>query len=193
VNDDIDPVRRLRPDRLQSPEPNDPKLLAEERNKLMSMIEEKDPAPTRWPAMYPRIAYEDEVAAIEYLERVFGFHERREARMEADPGQGWGVLAWLELGDGVVMVGRAGAEHHDISSPRAIGGRNTCMINVYVDDVDAHYERAMAEGAQVVMEINDAFYGFRRYEALDLEGHKWHFVESLETVRRRRGEGDSEA
>jgi uncharacterized glyoxalase superfamily protein PhnB len=47
------------------------------------------------------------VAALEYLTRVFQFVERREARMDGDDDKGWGMLAWLEFGDGVVMIGRA--------------------------------------------------------------------------------------
>ena len=191
MTDEIDPLRELRPDRLQHADPNDPWVLAEERERLMSMIEQRETAPPnepRWPAMYPRLGYDDEVAALEFLTRVFGFRERREARM--GPGDEWGMLAWLELGDGVVMIGRGGEGAHEIFSPRATGGRVTCMINVHVDDIDAHYERAVAEGAEIAMEINDAFYGYRRSEARDLVGHKWHFAEPLTSVRRRRGEDD---
>jgi uncharacterized glyoxalase superfamily protein PhnB len=104
-----------------------------------------------------------------------------------DGDEKWGMLAWLELGDGVVMIGRTEQDVHQISSPRQTGGRITCMINVHVDDIDAHYERAMAEGAEITMEINDAFYGFRRYEALDPEGNRWHFTEPLSSVEQRRG------
>jgi uncharacterized glyoxalase superfamily protein PhnB len=191
VTDEIDPLRELRPDRLQPADPNDPWVLAEERERLMSIIEEREAAPAtepRWPAMYPRLGYDDERAAIDYLTRVFGFRERREARMEPPADEDWGVLAWLELGDGVVMIGRAGEDAHEIFSPRSTGGKVTCMINVHVDDIDAHYQRAVAEGADIAMEINDAFYGYRRYEARDLEGHKWHFAEPLANVRRRRDE-----
>src|SRR3954468_16884782 len=97
-SDPLDSLRHLRPDRLQENEPNDPWILAEERDRLMSMIEQTDvqPKPT-WhsPAIYPRLGYEDERAAIEYLTRVFGFRERVEAGMENDDN----VLAWLEHGD----------------------------------------------------------------------------------------------
>jgi uncharacterized glyoxalase superfamily protein PhnB len=186
VTDEIDPVRRLRPDRVQPTGRNDPWLLAEERNRLMSRIEQTDSeGRPKWPAMYPRISYLDELAAIEFLTRAFGFRERREARMEGDPDKGWGVLAWLELGDGVVMVGRVEKEVHQISSPAEIDGHFTCMIQVSVDDIDAHYERARAEGADITMEIEDAFYGYRRYEARDLEGHKWHFNEPLADIEQR--------
>ena len=179
-------VSTLPPDRLQPAEPNDPFTLADEKERLMSTIEQREATWKRYPAMYPRLAYEDEWTAVEWLVRVFGFTERREARMESDR-EDWGSLFWLELGDGVVMIGRSGAELHGIYSPRATDGKVTCMVNVFVDDVDAHYERAVAGGAEIVSEINDAFFGYRRYEARDHEGHTWNFAEPLEHVQHRRG------
>jgi uncharacterized glyoxalase superfamily protein PhnB len=62
------------------------------------------------------------------------------------------------------------------------------MINVVVSAIDAHYAHAVSEGATVTMPIEDAFYGFRRYEADDLEGHHWHFHESLADIRAREGQ-----
>jgi uncharacterized glyoxalase superfamily protein PhnB len=133
------------------------------------------------PAIYPRLGYEDERAAIEFLVRAFGFRERVEARQEHDGH----VLAWLEHGDGVVMVGHTQHDIHGIHSPREVGAA-TCMLNVTVDDVDAHCERARAAGALITMEVNDAFFGERRYEAADPEGNRWHFGEPLAAARRRR-------
>lgn len=187
--DPLDPLRELRPDRLQSTEPNDPWILAEERNRLMSIIEPTTTEPeTAWrpPALYPRLGYQDEVAAIEFLIGAFGFRERREARMEHPEG----VLAWLEHKDGVVMVGRVNHDIHKIHSPRETGAA-TCMLNVTVDDVDAHYQRAVAAGAVITMKVNDAFYGERRYEAEDLEGNRWHFGEPLANVLRRLADQDA--
>jgi uncharacterized glyoxalase superfamily protein PhnB len=183
--DPIEPLRRLRPDRLQDAETNDPWVLAQERDRLLATIEQTPVAPNaawRAPAIYPRLGYQDERAAIEFLTRAFGFRERLEARME----NGDHVLAWLEHGDGVVMIGHSEHEMHHINSPREIGGA-TCMLNVMVADVDAHYARAVAQGAVITMELNDAFYGERRYEADDLEGNRWHFGEPLDSVKRRRG------
>ena len=133
--------------------------------------------------MYPRLAYADEVAAVEYLTRVFQFTERREARMGS--GDDEGMLAWLEFGDGVVMIGRAteaARDVHHLYSPGEVG-HATVMIKVAVNDIDSHYEHALAEGAAITMPIEDAFYGYRRYEADDLEGHRWHFHEPLEAIR----------
>ena len=184
--DPLDPLRQMRPDRPHDTEPNDPWILAEERDRLMSVIEETDVEPKpAWnpPAIYPRLGYEDERAAVEFLTRAFGFRERIEARMEYDTG----ILAWLEHGSGVVMVGHVNHDVHKIHSPRETGAA-TCMLNVHVDDVDAHYARAVAEGAVITMELNDAFYGERRYEAEDPEGNRWHFGEPLARVRQRTGQ-----
>jgi uncharacterized glyoxalase superfamily protein PhnB len=173
MTDDLDPLRRLRPDEILPDDPPDLDVLASERRRLLTDITGTPPAP--WlptPSIYPRLAYRDEHAALEFLVRAFGLVERREARMEHPDG----MLAWLELGNGVIMIGRAGPERHGLSSP-ADTGAPTAMVNVYVDDVDAHHRRAAAEGARVLNEPEDMLWGDRRYEALDLDGHRWHFAQ----------------
>jgi len=179
----------LRPDRVYPVDEGDPGLFKREKERLMSTIgtTPRADAWSRTPAMYPRLTYADEVAALEHLTRVFQFTERREARMGCGDDEE-GMLAWLEFGDGVVMIGRATAaarDVHHLYSPGDVG-HATSMINVAVDDIDSHYGHALAEGARITMPIEDAFYGFRRYEADDLEGHHWHFHESLEAIRARR-------
>lgn len=154
----------------------------------MSAIAQPSPSPEaerRTPSIYPRLAYRDVLSAIEFLSRAFGFRERREARLEHPDG----TLAWLEVGDGVVMLGQSGAAHHDLYSPSEVG-RTTAMVNVYVEDIDAHHARAVAEGARIVMGLEDMFWGDRRYEALDLEGHRWHFGERLVDIHRRRARAE---
>jgi uncharacterized glyoxalase superfamily protein PhnB len=188
MSDDLDRLRRLRPDRLQPDDPLDPEVLREEKERLMAAIAQPVHTPSaerRTPSIYPRLAYRDVMAAIDFLTRAFGFRERREARME-HPG---GTLAWLEVGDGVVMLGQSGPDHHDLYSPAEVG-RRTSMVNVYVEDIDAHHARAVAAGARIVMPLEDMFWGDRRYEALDPEGHRWHFGERLADIRRRRGESE---
>ena len=96
----------------------------------------------RMPSVYPRLAYRDEAAALAFLVRAFGFTERREARMEL-PG---GMLAWLQLGDGVVMIGRAGEDRHGLRSPLDAGGP-TALVNVAVRGIDAHCEQGLGRGS----------------------------------------------
>jgi uncharacterized glyoxalase superfamily protein PhnB len=184
VNDDLEPLRSLRPDRVEPDDPADPAVLSRAKERFMSTI---DQAHEPWttletPDIYPRLAYRDELAAVEYLGRVFGFVEKREARMEFDDNS----LCWLRVGTGVVMISHANVDVHQIHSPLD-AGLTTVMLNVYVHDIDAHYAHALAEGADVTMELADAFFGERRYEATDLEGHRWHFGERFEDIRARGG------
>jgi uncharacterized glyoxalase superfamily protein PhnB len=64
------------------------------------------------------------------------------------------------------------------------------MINVTVNNIDEQYARAVAEGALITMSLEDAFYGFRRYEADNPEVNHWHFHESLDNVQARGGQVD---
>ncbi|HZT67915.1 MAG TPA: VOC family protein [Acidimicrobiales bacterium] len=197
MNDELDQVRELRPDRRRPAEPAQTNVLSRQKEALMAQIAEGTgyQAPRRHdPAMYPRLAYLDEVAALDYLIQVFGFTERREDRMGTgapdDP-----MLAWLDFGDGVVMIGRsddACHQVHRIYSPAEVG-RATAMINVRVHDIDSHYLRAVEAGALVTMPLEDAFYGFRRYEANDPEGNRWHFHESFADIRARGGTVEQES
>jgi uncharacterized glyoxalase superfamily protein PhnB len=184
VSDDLDPLRRLRPDRVEPDDPGDPAVFSRAKERFMSAIDQDHTTTTTYetPDVYPRLAYRDELAAVDYLSRVFQFVESREARQEHDGNH----LCWLRVGTGVVMLGRANAEVHQIHSPLDVG-LTTVMMNVYVHDIDAHYAHAVAEGANITMELADAFFGERRYEATDLEGHRWHFGERFDDIRARHG------
>ena len=185
MSDDIERMRRLRPDDVEPDDPADPTFFIRHKERLMASITDSvaDPATyPRMPDIFPRLAYNDERAALEYLERVFSLSEIREARTDF----GDHMLAWLRTGDGVIMIGRANEDVHQISSPQGIG-RTTVQMMVYVRDVDSHYAHAVAEGATITMPLQDAFYGERRYEATDLEGHRWHFAERFADIQARGG------
>lgn len=188
-NEEEHSAAALRPDAVIPVDQGDPGLFKREKERLMSTIGATTPQSEVWsrtPAMYPRLTYANEVAALEYLTRVFQFTERREARMGSGDDEE-GMLAWLEFGDGVVMIGRATAaarDVHHLYSPGEVG-HATMMINVAVNDINSHYQHVLAQGATVTMPIEDAFYGYRRYEADDLEGHHWHFNESLDAIDER--------
>lgn len=116
-------------------------------------------------------------AAVAWLSRAFGLHEREPARFLAPDGRR--QITEMQLGAGLVMLGRAGV--HDLQSPEDLGGRNQ-MVMAYVADVDAHFSRAKTEGARIQMELADMPWGDRRYEALDAEGHRWYFATRVRDV-----------
>jgi PhnB protein len=150
----------------------------------MSIVDEDLPlsATMATPDIYPRLAYRDELAAVDYLTRVFGFVENREARLEFDAK----YLCWLRVGTGVAMVTHENADVHDIHSPLT-AGLTTVIVHVYVHDIDTQYARAVEAGADITMPLVDAFYGDRVYEATDPEGHRWHFGERFANILARGG------
>jgi PhnB protein len=185
MSDELDRLRRLRPDEVQPDDPADPTIFLRAKERLMATIAPKPDTTAHeltMPDIYPRLAYNDERAAVDYLGRVFQLEEIREARVD----HGDNMLAWLRTGSGVIMIGHANEEVHQISSPETVGG-TTVQMMVYVTDVDAHYAHAVDHGADVTMPIEDAFYGERRYEATDPEGHRWHFAERFEDIKARGG------
>lgn len=116
------------------------------------------------PDIVPSITYSDLVFTIAWFERVFGFHERVEARLTW-PGGG---MTWLETGTGLLNI----ATPIDGRPPGANAAAGVVM-KVYVDDVDRHFAQAKANGAKVIVELQDGFWGGRIYRAADHEGHVW--------------------
>ena len=130
--------------------------------------------PEGYARVTPYLFYRDCDAAIDFLTNAAGFTEK--VRMRAQDGKT--NHAELELQGGIVMLGNPG---EDYQSPNDLGGR-TQTIYVYVDDVDAHHERAKAAGANITREPEDQFYGDRTYGFHDPEGHSWSFATHVRDV-----------
>ena len=128
----------------------------------------------------PMLAYEDGVAALEWLARAFGFVEK--TRMLDGGRLSHGEM---DTGGGVVMLATPSPHYQ---GPRR--HRQSCEaarrwsevpwvvdgVLVYVDDVQAHFERAKAAGATILSEPEGGPPG-KRYRVEDFEGHRWMFME----------------
>jgi uncharacterized glyoxalase superfamily protein PhnB len=141
--------------------------------------------PEGWPRISASIFYDDAAKAIDWLCRAFGF----EVRLKVEGEGGRIEHSELTFGDGLVMIGstgsvREGRAPYPYKSPRALGGANTQALCVYLDDVDAHCERARKAGAKIVDEPATSDYGEdywsdRGYRAEDPEGHQWWFMQRM--------------
>ena len=120
------------------------------------------------PMIIPYLFYDDVDAAVEFLVRAFGFTEQMRVGTPRD-----GVHAQVRLGDQLVMMGQ-GTTDKSHATPQMLG-RVTCSVFVYLDNIDAHYAQAEAEGAQVVEPLADLPYG-RSYTVRDPQGHTWFFT-----------------
>jgi PhnB protein len=122
----------------------------------------------------PYLLYEDVAGALDFLSKAFGFEEVLRYTGEG----GYVNHAEARLGDASVYMGDPGDQYRN---PKKLG-QETVGIYVLVDDVDAHYERAQAAGAEILEEPADQEYGHRRYTARDPEGHHWYFAAAVKEV-----------
>ncbi len=136
----------------------------------------------RHPGTVPMLAYEDGVAAMDWLARAFGFRETmRMLTKDGRLSQGE-----MEAGDGgVIMLAtptpdyQSPKHHRETCEAAAAWSKVPYIIDgvlVYVDDVDAHFRQAEAAGALILSGIETTPFG-KRYRAEDLEGHRWMFTE----------------
>ena len=116
--------------------------------------------------LYPVLRYGDAHAAIDFLERAFGF--QRHVVHEGE--QGAIVHAELRFGDQVVMLSSAG-----VGDPVYDEGQGRTIVYVALDDVDTLHDTAKAAGAEIVMPPTDQDYGARDFSARDPEGNIWSF------------------
>jgi uncharacterized glyoxalase superfamily protein PhnB len=130
------------------------------------MIENRSAPPG---PVVPALVYEDVPKAIEWLCGAFGFEERLRTPPETD---GTVHHAQLAVGQGsVILSGQcSGTKSHSGS------------VLVYVQDVDAHFERAKKFGAKIVNPPATRMFGERQYSAEDLAGYRWAFSQHVADV-----------
>lgn len=118
------------------------------------------------------LRYRDAVVAIDWLCKAFGFERHLVVPAENDRI----AHAQLSFGNGMIMLGSGGDDAFGkLQAPPDLHKPVTQSVYVVVADVDAHYMRAKAAGAEIVMDIKDEDYGGRGYSARDPEGHLWSF------------------
>jgi uncharacterized glyoxalase superfamily protein PhnB len=129
------------------------------------------------PPISPLLFYRDARAALDFLERAFGF----ETRMVVDDGQGGVIHSESVFKDHVVMV--CGPPPGLYASPLDLDGRRTGSVHVQVPDgLDALCEQARTAGARIEREPADQPYGDRVFTCLDPEGHSWSFGQTLQVL-----------
>jgi uncharacterized glyoxalase superfamily protein PhnB len=135
-------------------------------------------APRR-PAFIPSIIYKDNRAALQWLQKAFGF-EVSEVLTDASDNI---VHAEMSHDDGIVMIGNEFTDW--AKSPESVGHKNTQRVHVRLTKgIDEHCAQARQAGATIALEPTDQFYGDRTYVAVDPEGHHWTFSQPVKQVSR---------
>jgi PhnB protein len=124
----------------------------------------------------PHIVVRDAARAVEWYKQALGAEER--GRVPLPGGKLMSVELWF--GDSAVMVADEFPEM-GVVSPQTVGGTST-VLNLYTEDVDALWQRAVDAGAEVLHPLQDAFWGDRHGQLTDPYGHRWGLAEHLRDV-----------
>jgi PhnB protein len=125
------------------------------------------PVPDGYHTLTPFLTVRDAIKAIEFYKQAFGAEQR--GVMKGPDGKV--MHAELKIGDSIIMLSD---EFPDFGakSPESIGG-SAMGLHIYLDGVDAAFERAVKAGAEVEMPVADQFWGDRYGKLKDPFGHKW--------------------
>lgn len=121
--------------------------------------------------LFAYLSYRDGVAALDWLQKAFGFETVTVNKDDA------GTLAHAEVrrGDAVLMIG---TDERDFDVP-ALKGQSTGS-GVYItieseEDLKKIYADAEKAGAKTVFGPESTEWGTWRFRVLDPEGHEWSF------------------
>jgi len=125
------------------------------------------PVPDRYHTITPALTIRNAAKAIEFYKEAFGATERGVMK---DP-DGKVLHAELLIGDSIIMLADEFPQYGSLS-PESTGGTST-QLHIYLDGVDAAFDRAVKAGATVLMPVMDQFWGDRYGQLKDPFGHKW--------------------
>ena len=127
----------------------------------------------RHPSIIPSMRYRNAPAAIEWLCSTFGF----EAHLVVPSDDGGIRHAQLVYGNGMIMLGSVRDDEvgGSIKPPAELGGVGTQGSYVIVPDIEDHYARVVAAGAEIVLDLEEQEHGGKLYSCRDPEGHAWNF------------------
>ena len=135
-----------------------------------------NPIPDGYPRVIPSLVIDGAAQAIDFYRDVLGATER----MRMDGPDGKVGHAELQIGESVIFVAD---EFPDMGyvGPKKIGGSPVTLM-VYLEDVDATFDRATKAGAKVTRPVEDQFYGDRVGQFEDPFGHRWSVATHVEDV-----------
>ena len=136
----------------------------------------KTPAvPRGYHSVTPYLAVRGAVAAMQYYRQAFGARKLMEFR------DGERIAhAEMKIGDAHIMLADENPALGFMAP--APGQVSQVSIMLYLKDVDAAVERAVAGGARVERPVADQFYGDRLGVIIDPYGHRWYVATHIEEV-----------
>ncbi len=132
--------------------------------------------PDGYHSVTPYLAVDDAASALTFYQRALGARER----LRLPTPNGRVAHAEIDVSGSCIMLADACPEM-GFRSPKTIGG-TPVTLHLYVEDVDAVVQQAVASGAREVRPVQDQFYGDRSGTIEDPFGHLWHVATHKEDL-----------
>ncbi|MDI3464050.1 MAG: Glyoxalase family protein [Nitrospira sp.] len=134
------------------------------------------PIPDGMHTVTPHLVCAGAAKAIEFYKKAFNAVELGKV-----PGpEGKLLHALIRIGDSPVMLVDEFPDHHSLG-PKSLKG-SPVTIHLYVQDVEAVFNQAVAAGATVTMPVADMFWGDRYGLLEDPFGHHWSIATHIRDV-----------
>src|SRR4029077_16836725 len=135
---------------------------------MQSVTSKVNPIPDGYHSLTPVVVVDGALGLIDFLKQVFSAGED-----EVYKGPDGRVIhAELRIGDSVLMISDSNPQFAALPA----------MVNVYTEDVDATYKRALNAGATSLREPSNQFYGDRTAGVKDAHGNQWWIATHVEDV-----------
>jgi PhnB protein len=134
--------------------------------------------PEGFHTLTPHITLRNAAAAIEFYKTVFDAVEVM--RTTYPQNESKIMHAELRFGDSLLMINDEIPEM-GAHSPQSLSGTNL-TLHMYVPDVDASFDRAVKAGAQVIMPLENTFWGDRYGMLVDAWGQNWALATRIREV-----------
>jgi len=131
--------------------------------------------PQGFHSLTPGLTCKDAAKAIEVYKKAFGATER--SRFAGPDGKI--MHAELQIGDSMIFLAD---EFPGMSAAPTQGAPPSQAVYMYVPNVDATYDQAVAAGCQGAMPVSDMFWGDRFGKVIDPFGHHWNLATHTEDV-----------
>jgi PhnB protein len=130
--------------------------------------------PPGFHSITPYLVVRGAARAIEFYKQAFGAVER--FAMPAPDGKL--MHAEITIGDSIVMLADEFPEYGAVG-PETLGGVTSSLL-LYVEHVDASFQRALDAGCKVLKPLENQFWGDRMGTVTDPFGHKWSLSSVVE-------------
>ena len=134
--------------------------------------------PDGYHTITPHLVIKGAEKAVEFYQKAFGAELKGGVFKGPD---GKVMHAELRIGDSTLMLADEFPGMGDTLSPQTLGG-TTSTLNIYTDNVDQLFDRAIKAGARVTMPLANQFWGDRYGQVKDPFGHAWALAQHVEDV-----------